>query len=95
MDVFPLTGINKAKLLAGLYNNSKPQGMGFLQYIPGEMTEAEAEEILRQQQDFDYLAGRVMKVSFAKATISGALYDRDNGQGEFRRIYNLVREESE
>ena len=29
-----LSGLNRADVLAVLYNSSKPQGMGFLQYNP-------------------------------------------------------------
>jgi hypothetical protein len=32
-----LKGLNKAAVLAALYNASKPQGMGFLQYDPTPM----------------------------------------------------------
>ncbi len=80
----------KAAVLAALYNNSKPLGMGILQYDPRPMTEAEAETLLSQQHYFDYLKGRVMKVSFERDTLNPALYDRDNGPGAAERVVNAL-----
>lgn len=41
-----ITGLNPAAVLAALYNNSRVQGMGFLQAKPGEMTIEDAEDLL-------------------------------------------------
>ena len=38
-----IEGLDKSKVLAALYNASRPQGMGFMQYDPNPMTEEEAE----------------------------------------------------
>jgi hypothetical protein len=76
-----LVGLNKADVLAVLYNASKPQGMGFLQYDPKPMTRAEAEELLKSDTYFDYLKGRVMKVDLEKDEFNPWGYDRDNGEG--------------
>ena len=45
-----LSGLNKADVLAALYNASKPQGMGFLQYDPKPMTRAEAEGLFSSRR---------------------------------------------
>lgn len=79
--IINLQGKNKAKVLAALYNNSKPLGMGFLYYNSSPMTEIEAEEILKNQTYFDYLKGRVMKVDLSGESFNSRLYDRDNGEG--------------
>ena len=76
-----LVGLNKADVLAVLYNNAKPQGMGFLHYDPNPMTKEEAETLLRQTTYFDYLKGRVMKVDLSGEKLDPLLYNRDNGQG--------------
>lgn len=76
-----LKGLNKAEVLASLYNNSKVQGMGFLQARDGEMTKETAEELLKQTSKFDYLYGKVMKVDLSGDEFDPWLYDRDNGQG--------------
>ena len=76
---------NKAKVLAALYNSAKPQGLGFLQYDPTDMTEQEAEELLQEPGYFDYLKGRVIKVDLSGDEFDPYLYDRDNGPGAAER----------
>lgn len=75
----------KPAVLAALYNAAQPQGMGFLQYQPGDMTESEAEHILKTQTYFDYLRGRVMKVDLSTDELDTRLYNRDNGPGAAER----------
>lgn len=87
-----IKGLNKAEVLAALYNNSKPQGLGFLHFDAKDMTVAEAEEILKQTTDFDYLKGRVMKVDLSSDDGFGEwLYDRDNGNGGAQRAVDALR----
>ena len=74
-----IKGLDKAAILACLYNASKPQGMGFLHYTPEGMTVEEARELLKGQTYFDYLKGRVMKIDLAKDDLETWLYNRDNG----------------
>jgi hypothetical protein len=75
-----IKNLNKAAVLAALYNNSKPLGMGFLHYDPRPMTENEAQELLDDGQTyFDYLKGRVMKIELSGDELSTWLYNRDNG----------------
>lgn len=77
-----IKGISKARILAALYNASRPQGMGWLQAKTEYMTEAEAQKLLDAGQTyFDYLHGRVMKIDLSGDELRTALYDRDNGQG--------------
>lgn len=81
MAKIDLEGFCKAEVLAALYNAARPQGMGFLHYDPTPMTVVEAEELLRDRTDFDYLNGRVMKVDIGGNTLNTAYYDRNNGEG--------------
>jgi hypothetical protein len=82
-----LVGLNKATVLAALYNASKPQGMGFIHYDPKPMTTEQAREILNSGQTyFDYLAGRVMKIDLSKDELNPWGYDRDNGQDTAQRV---------
>ncbi|MDP3900712.1 MAG: hypothetical protein Q8Q23_06595 [bacterium] len=81
MSKIALAGLNKADVLAALYNASKPQGMGFMHYDPKTMTREEAESLLKQITYFDYLKGRVMKVNLEGDELDTCGYDRDNGQG--------------
>ena len=81
--VIDISGLNKADVLAALYNGARPQGLGFLHYDPAPMTTEEAQVHLDNQPFgyFDYLIGRVMKVDLSKDVLDTYLYDRDNGRG--------------
>ena len=81
-DKINIEGLNKAEVLAALYNYAKPQGMGFLHYTPNNMTTKQAQELLDSGvKYFDYLKGRVMKVEISGDYLDPWLYDRDNGAG--------------
>lgn len=73
--------MNKAEVLATLYNNSKPIGNGILHFTPEDMTIDEAKILLATQTDFDYLKGRVMKIDLTGDELRTDLYNRDNGGG--------------
>jgi hypothetical protein len=92
-NTIDISKLDKAEVLAALFNASKQQGMGFLdesgavpmtvedarQYTSGIST------VNRGGQYYDYLRGRVMKVDLGKDTLNPQLYDRDNGQGAAER----------
>lgn len=87
-----IKGLNKAEVLAALYNNSKPLGLGFLHFDAKDMTVAEAEELLKQTTYFDYLKGRVMKVNLSSDDgFEEWLYDRDNGNGAAEKAISNLR----
>jgi hypothetical protein len=48
MNMIDIKGLSKAKVLAELYNNSQPLGLGFLHYDPLPMSEDEAAKLLEQ-----------------------------------------------
>jgi hypothetical protein len=76
-----ISNLSKAKVLAALYNNSKPQGRGFLHADSQLMTEEEAQKLLDSDQtSFEYLKGRVMKVDLSGDELDTWLYNRDNGE---------------
>lgn len=78
-----ISKLNRAEVLAALYNNSRQQGLGFV-----HMTVEQAQEELDERNAhnegrncyFDYLHGRVMKVHLGKDVLETRLYDRDNGR---------------
>jgi len=87
-----IKGLRKAEVLAALYNNSKPQGLGFLHFNPADMTVEEAENILKETTYFDYLKGHVMKVDLSSDEgFKEWLYDRDNGNGAAQRAIVALR----
>ena len=83
--VIDISRKDPAAVLVALYNASKPLGMGILQFTPGNMSLEEARHLLAQSRYFDYLHGRVMKVTIEGPTLNPWLYDRDNGQGAAAR----------
>lgn len=81
-ETIDISKLDKAAVLAALYNNSRQQGMGFM-HASGRspMTTEQAAEELKSGTRFDYLHGRVMKVELKGDTLDPWLYDRDNGRG--------------
>lgn len=76
-----IRGLNKADVLAALYNASRPQSAGFLHYRKEPMTRMEAELLLQKGTGFDYLHGRVMKIDLSSDDDFDSWgYDRDNGE---------------
>jgi hypothetical protein len=88
-----IQGLDKAEVLAALYNNSKPLGMGMIHYDSSGMTKEEAVTILSRYKYFDYLKGRVMKIDFSSdIEFNERLYDRDNGQGAAKAVIDSLRD---
>ena len=85
-----LQDLDKAVVLAALFNASKPQGMGFLHYDPTPMSVEEAREELKDCAYFDYLQGRVMKIDLSGDTLDPWLYDRDNGDGAAEKAIKVA-----
>ena len=92
METIDISKKDKAEVLAALYNNSKPLGLGMLHFTPDEMTIDEARELLEVTTYFDYLKGRVMKVNLSKDRLDPWLYDRDNGAGSAERIISSIKD---
>lgn len=89
-----ISGLDKAAILAALYNGSRQQGMGFMHArgATGMTVEQAREEITKNpQMYFDYLHGRVMKISLRGDELHTALYNRDNGQGAAEAIISSLR----
>jgi hypothetical protein len=76
-----ISKMSKAIVLTLLYNESKMQGNSFLGGNGTPMTVEEANKHLETNQDFDYLNGKVMKISLKGDLLETWLYDRDNGEG--------------
>ncbi len=75
-----ISKLDKAEVLAALYNRAGPLGMGRLQFTPEDMKTAEAQMLLDTGQTyFDYVRGRVMKVDLSGDELGTGFYNRDNG----------------
>lgn len=84
--------LDKGAVLAALYNASRPQGMGFVQFDPKPMTAEQGGVLIKRQRDFDYLQGRVMKIEISGDEIDTWGYDRDNGEGAAAKAIASLRE---
>lgn len=82
-----IQGLDKAAVLAALFNASRQQGMGFMDSRGAKpMTVEDARNVLAEHGPyFDYLYGRVMKIGLDDDEMETRLYDRDNGQGAAER----------
>ena len=89
-----LKGLDKAEVLAALYNASKPQGRGFLKYAPEPITREEAAVLLEDRTSFDYLQGQVIKVDLSGDGFDPWGYDRDNGQGMAQAAIKQIGDEA-
>lgn len=88
-----ISKLDRAEVLAALFNASKPQGMGFVQNYAPVMTTEEARRLLGEYDYFDYVRGRVMKISLRAGAeqLDPRLYDRDNGEGAAERAIAHLR----
>ena len=101
-----IKGLDKAEILAALYNNSKILGMGFFgQRELGDkagqaMTKDEARKTINSLTnnelplDFDFLNGKVMKVDLSGDEFSPLGYDRANGAGAAMAVISHIRQPS-
>lgn len=98
-----IKGLNKAEVLACLFNNSKIQGFNAqmvqfgLMQPPKDMTIEEAQKELYAKSGqryiyFDYLNGKVMKIDLTSDDeFEESSYDRDNGEGAAQKAINSLR----
>ena len=86
-----ISNMDKADVLARLYNASHPSGLECMYLAPDQMTVEEARDILDDNEmSFDYLYGRVMAVDLSRDEFDTQLYDRENGCGAAERALCLA-----
>ena len=90
-----IRGMDKAVVLARLYNAARAQGLGLLVSNNKDMTPEEARAYLANsgQTYIDYLNGRVLKVELGDELLDPRKYDRDNGPGAAAAALGLNTEE--
>ena len=88
-----IAGLDKAEVIAALYNAFHAQGMGWLHYDATPMTAQKGAQLIAQQGDdlyFDYLSGRVIKVDLNGDEFDPRLYDRDHYPGAAQKVINSI-----
>jgi hypothetical protein len=78
--------LDKAKVLAALYNNARPLGAGIIHYRAEDITVEQARELLKKHTYFDYIQGRVMKIDLSGDIVDTRLYNRDNGPNAAEKV---------
>ena len=97
METISIKGLDKADVLAALYNASKPLGFGRLHFVPGNLPVEAARERIDELKNsgwplyFDYVKGRVLKVDLTGDGFNPWLYDRDNGVGAAKAVIDALR----
>ena len=89
-----IAGLNKAEVLAALYNRAQPQGMGFLHFDPRPWTKEDAEAYISDTGNrlyFDYVKGRVVKCDLSGDDLDTWGFDRDNGTGAAQEVIENLR----
>lgn len=78
-----IIGYNKAEVLAALYNNAKPQGIGVFNSDNDIMGKEEAQKLLDNSTDnyFDYIKGRPLKID-----MNGVMYQTFKPKSKKKRI---------
>lgn len=106
-DSVNIEGLDKAAVLAALFNASAPQGFGFLQSASGPqvMTVEDAQRMIDESPEpmisgmpdgralqFDYVLGRPLKVEIGGDEFSPWGFDRDNGgPGAAQKVIDRLR----
>jgi len=110
-DSIDIAGLDKAAVLAALFNASAPQGFGFLQAANGPqvMTVEYAQQMIdlapapeirgmtdERNFEYDYVLGRPIKSNLSGDTFSPLGFDRNNGgPGSARAVIDRLRATSQ
>jgi len=97
MDI-DISGLDKAEVLAALYNRAGARDKGFVHFSPNPMTKEEAQEVI-DNPDLKiggYINGREVKVYFdapgaPENTVRVHLYDRTYGEGTAQAVIDALR----
>lgn len=89
MTSINISGINKTDLLKALWTKSRVASFFALGRLPAPLYN----EVLARDAVFDYIdyfQGRVIKSDLSGNTVNPEGYDRDNGEGSFKKIVDSV-----
>ena len=89
--VINLTGFDMRTLAKKVYDLSRPQGMGFLQFRDGTLTDQELDELVNDSEGvslaltMDYVFGRACKFHVQRADGPGVYLEFPDGVTHFTR----------
>lgn len=83
--------LEKAKVLAALYNAAKPAGKDIASYDPTPMSYQEAKAISFDRNNFDYIKGRILLVIFIGNKFNSKLYNKHNGKNAAEMIVSSLK----
>lgn len=93
-----IKGFDKPALLQALVDNANFMGgqhggiVQILARMQAPLSRADAEAALAHDNGYvDYCTGRSIKVDFSKDEVDPSLYDRDNGEGAFKKVVDGMR----
>ncbi len=98
-----IQGLDKAEVLALLYNNTKTVGMRLFDQsahndqsgLTMTIERAKKEIIENPRLRFNYLYGKAIQVDLSKDSFDPTLYDRDNGPGLAKVLIASLRKNTE
>lgn len=92
-----IAGLDRATVLAALYNSASPLDRRF--FVAGNMTAERAQQLIQERDDlptkdqFDTLFGRVIRIKFDDTDeIDVGAYDAYNGEGEAAKAIDALRQ---
>jgi len=92
MSDFDITGIDKVALLRKMWENTKGSSSYFIAYHGNGVTvwtDEHTKSAIKAVRDrIDYFRGKAIKLDFGKNIVTPWLYDRDAGEGAFKRIFD-------
>lgn len=92
-NVIDITGIDKAELIAALYNASKTVGNSFLGKKILHMTPEHAQKYVNLKR-LDYLEGHLMKIDISQPMMSYEAYETAAGSGTVWAIVTNLRQQT-
>jgi len=91
VDACDISDIDKYELVRALFEDARPQGMGYLQQSNDRLSDFDILQIEAKGWYVDYVHGRSMKIDISGPTFDTWLYNRDNGSNRAEEIVKKLR----
>lgn len=91
MKLIDIKNLNKAEVLAALFNSAKPKEGKLKNYNSHPMSTGFARFLIRQQKSFGLLEDRVLNIDLSGLEFDPSQYDLHNGEGAAERVIKSLR----